>query len=430
MIRGAIGNLDVAQIVLYAFFVFFSGLIFYLRREDRREGYPLEDEAAGRLKVPGFLLIPPPKTFRRSDGRLVSAPNFRADTRSINATKTEPWPGAPLEPNGDPMLAGVGPGAYAERADETAKTHDGHDLIVPLRVATNFAVAAERGNPIGFSVVGTDRERGGVVKDLWVDRGEFILRYYEVDTGKRRQNGPPPGDLQRRRLRAPPSDRFGVERLPVLWGSNDAGSRQGDPARRGQDRRLLRRRHTLRHAAARGAPAMKAVNLEKLLPGDIPQGEKILWHGRPSWVSFARRAYRADFVAAYFVALTVWNCSSVGGESGWVAAGVAGAKTLGIGAAALTLARFARLRLRTNDALCCDHPPPGPKSRRCAADLHQPAVHTDRLRVGAGLRRRDRRHSRCARAEPARRLFCAVAARSPVPFPPSGTRAAVRRQRC
>ena len=123
MIRGAIGNLDVAQIVLYAFFVFFAGLIFYLRREDRREGYPLEDEAAGRLKDPGFLLIPAPKTFRRSDGRQVSAPNFRADTRSINATKTEPWPGAPLQPNGDPMLAGVGPGSYAERADETGKTH-------------------------------------------------------------------------------------------------------------------------------------------------------------------------------------------------------------------------------------------------------------------------------------------------------------------
>jgi photosynthetic reaction center H subunit len=183
MIRGAIGNMDVAQIVLYAFFVFFAGLIFYLRREDRREGYPLEDEAAGRLKDPGFLLIPAPKTFRRSDGRQVSAPNFRADTRSINATKTEPWPGAPLQPNGDPMLAAVGPGSYAERADETGKTHDGHDLIVPLRVATNFAVAAESGNPIGFTVVGADRAQGGVIKDLWVDRGESIMRYYEVDTG-------------------------------------------------------------------------------------------------------------------------------------------------------------------------------------------------------------------------------------------------------
>jgi Bacterial PH domain len=82
---------------------------------------------------------------------------------------------------------------------------------------------------------------------------------------------------------------------------------------------------------------MKLVNLEKLLPGDIPKGEKILWHGRPDWVSLARRAYRADFVAAYFVALTVWNCFSVGQDSGWIAAGVVGAKTLGIAAAALAL---------------------------------------------------------------------------------------------
>ena len=43
--RGAIGNLDVAQIVLYAFWLFFFGLLFYLRREDRREGYPLESES-------------------------------------------------------------------------------------------------------------------------------------------------------------------------------------------------------------------------------------------------------------------------------------------------------------------------------------------------------------------------------------------------
>jgi len=82
---------------------------------------------------------------------------------------------------------------------------------------------------------------------------------------------------------------------------------------------------------------MKAVNLERLLPGDVPQGEKILWHGRPSWVNLARRAYRADFVAAYFVALTVWNCFSVGWDSGWVAAGVVGAKTFGIASAALLL---------------------------------------------------------------------------------------------
>ena len=172
--RGAINNLDVAQIVLYAFWLFFAGLLFYLRREDRREGYPLESEAIGGFRSRDFLWIPPPKTFRRSDGRGVSVPNLRPDLRPINATKTEPWPGAALAPNGDPMMAQVGPGSYAERADEPAKTFDGHDLIVPLRVATNFTVPAECANPIGFAVIGVNRTQAGVVRDLWVDRAEFF----------------------------------------------------------------------------------------------------------------------------------------------------------------------------------------------------------------------------------------------------------------
>ena len=59
---------------------------------------------------------------------------------------------------------------------------------------------------------------------------------------------------------------------------------------------------------------MKAVSLEKLLPADIPAGEQILWHGRPGWLSLARRAYRGDFVTAYFVALGIWNVASAAGS--------------------------------------------------------------------------------------------------------------------
>ena len=81
---------------------------------------------------------------------------------------------------------------------------------------------------------------------------------------------------------------------------------------------------------------MKAVSLEKLLPADVPEGEKILWHGRPEWVSLARRAYRADFVAAYFVVLTVWSVWSEARLGGGAAA-VAGLRMLGIGAAALAI---------------------------------------------------------------------------------------------
>jgi photosynthetic reaction center H subunit len=183
MIRGAVTTyIDVAQIVLYAFFAFFAGLIFYLRREDRREGYPFESEAAGRQKERGFLLIPTAKSFQLTHGSPVSAPRFDVDPRALRAAKIAPWPGAPFEPTGDPMTAEVGPGAYALRADVAEQTYDGRDLIVPIRVASNYAVASENGDPVGASVIGADGRPGGVVKDLWVDRGEGVLRYYEVET--------------------------------------------------------------------------------------------------------------------------------------------------------------------------------------------------------------------------------------------------------
>lgn len=190
MFRGAItSHIDVAQVTLYAFWIFFSGLIFYLRREDRREGYPLESEDLG-VGDRGFLLIPEPKTFLRADGSVVLAPNFDArDGHVPNAVKVAPWPGAPLTPEGDPMRAEVGPGAYAMRADVTEKTFHGEDLIAPLRIATNFAVASEGPDPIGMDVVAADRDTVGVVKDVWVDRSECMLRYYEVALGGNESEG-------------------------------------------------------------------------------------------------------------------------------------------------------------------------------------------------------------------------------------------------
>ncbi len=176
------GHLDVAQIVLYAFWIFFACLIFYLRREDRREGYPLESEAAGRQKDRGFLLIPSPKAFQLHGGKKVQAPRFDVDARALKGEKIAPWPGAPIEPTGDPMQAEIGPGAYALRADVTDKTHDGRDLIVPLRVAANFSVASDDEDPRGLPVIGADSDTAGVIVDVWVDRGEAMARYYEVET--------------------------------------------------------------------------------------------------------------------------------------------------------------------------------------------------------------------------------------------------------
>ena len=48
-----VGTIDAAQLALIAFVLFFICLIFWLRREDRREGYPLEDALTGRVDSDG-----------------------------------------------------------------------------------------------------------------------------------------------------------------------------------------------------------------------------------------------------------------------------------------------------------------------------------------------------------------------------------------
>ena len=66
-----------------------------------------------------------------------------------------------------------------------------------------MAFAAEGVNPIGFAVIGADRAQAGIVRDLWVDRAECMLRYYEVETGGR-QTRAPAGELRERRREASP----------------------------------------------------------------------------------------------------------------------------------------------------------------------------------------------------------------------------------
>ena len=90
--RGAITNyIDVAQLMLYAFWLFFAGLIIYLRREDKREGYPLDSDrtsSTDRVSVQGFPLVPKPKTYLLADGSTVSVPRNAPDRRPVAALPT------------------------------------------------------------------------------------------------------------------------------------------------------------------------------------------------------------------------------------------------------------------------------------------------------------------------------------------------------
>ena len=176
---------DVAELVLYAFFLFFAGLIYYLRREDKREGYPLVSERsdrAGRVTVRGFPNPPPPKVFIKHHHEDEGIPPRRERDLTGIVAPAENWPGAPFVPLGDPMQDGVGSASYAQRADVPDLTFDDQlPKIVPLRVANGYYLAPEDPDPRGMEVVGADGIVAGTVHEVWVDRSETFIRLLEVD---------------------------------------------------------------------------------------------------------------------------------------------------------------------------------------------------------------------------------------------------------
>ena len=184
MQTGAITEyIDVAQLVLYAFWIFFAGLIYYLHRENKREGYPLESNVGSGKTIQGFPAVPEPKTYLLQHGGSITVPRPGEVGMPPNAAPTGPFPGAPLEPIDPSLKIGVGPGAYAQRRDIADLTYDGQPRIVPLRVAPDFAVWKKDVDPRGLPVVGSDGVVGGVVREVWVDRSEVVFRYLEIEAG-------------------------------------------------------------------------------------------------------------------------------------------------------------------------------------------------------------------------------------------------------
>jgi photosynthetic reaction center H subunit len=169
---------DVAQLVLYLFWIFFFGLIYYLVRENHREGYPMETDS-GRGTITGWP-VPQPKTYTLSSGAQFSAPRPSAPEQVL-AEPSHGWIGAPLDPiNANPMLDCVGPGSYAQRADVPDVNAEGHPRLQPLRLASAYGVSLKNADPRGLPVLGADGVAGGTVADLWIDHSEHLFRYIEV----------------------------------------------------------------------------------------------------------------------------------------------------------------------------------------------------------------------------------------------------------
>ena len=249
---GAItGYIDVAQIVLYAFWLFFVGLIFYLRREDKREGYPLEADRAGRVRRRrAFRHFPGP---RRSCTLHGTASPYRAVATTAPNHRCAPVGGVARRA----APADRQPDARRRRARQpmpiatTSGTQPIEGMrIVPLRVAPSVHRRARIPTRAGCRSSRADREVAGTVRDVWVDRAESDPLSRGRDDGvagaraaaddhgatSNATRGAGDGAIDLRARSSPTCRR--------------SKPRPGHHARGGQDRSLLRRRHTLRHAGA------------------------------------------------------------------------------------------------------------------------------------------------------------------------------------
>jgi len=176
------GNFDLASVSIWLFWIFFALLIYYIQRENMREGYPLEDDDGREAANQGLFPVPDDKTFRLPHGRgEVTVPSGQnPDRTDLALAKTAAGNGFPFVPTGDPMADGVGPASWAPRRDLPELDGAGHPKIVPMSATDHYHVAAGR-DPRGLPVVGGDGGIAGHITDMWIDEPEQLVRYLEME---------------------------------------------------------------------------------------------------------------------------------------------------------------------------------------------------------------------------------------------------------
>jgi photosynthetic reaction center H subunit len=185
---------DLAVASLYAFYAFFIGLVLYINRESKREGYPLviPGVSGSKGRPEGFPPMPPPKVYKLIHGGTAIAPRPEDPQPPLAAIPSDRYAGSPLIPTGDPMVDQVGPASYALRRDEPDLTFDDSTpKIRPLRTMNDVIVDPADPDPRGMPVLDADGIVAGTCTDLWIDRSEAMFRYLEVqvplDDGSTRQ---------------------------------------------------------------------------------------------------------------------------------------------------------------------------------------------------------------------------------------------------
>jgi photosynthetic reaction center H subunit len=178
-----VGTFDAAELAFLLFFGFFIALVFYLNKESRREGYPLEDEVTGAVEPDTRLFDGAKKSFPLPHGRGTYVPEDVArDDVNVAGVQAFRSHGAPWVPTGDAMADGMGPAAWANRAKYPDLTWDGRPRIVPIAQSHELIVSPNDPQLVGWDVVAADGKVAGKVSDIWVDQAEHIIRYLEVET--------------------------------------------------------------------------------------------------------------------------------------------------------------------------------------------------------------------------------------------------------
>ncbi len=173
--------IDLPQVAFWVFFGFFLLLVYYNRLWDKREGYPMKASPYNSEALLGFPL-PPAKdeVYILNEGGTTTAPHFY-EPGDMSAKPLYRFDGTPLTPIGNPLLAGIGPGAWVKRKDEPALTEHGDLLLRPARLLPEWSVGKGDADPRGMTVFDRRWNKVGVVHDFWIDRGIKIVRILEID---------------------------------------------------------------------------------------------------------------------------------------------------------------------------------------------------------------------------------------------------------
>lgn len=184
------GSIDWASVAIWSFWLFFAGLVFYIQRENMREGYPLEKDDGSESPNQGPYPVPADKTFilRDGHGEYTCPSGQKAERADIALERTGAGEGMPFEPTGNPLVDGVGPASWQIRRDEPEMDAHGHAKIVPMSSRDDHTLTAGI-DPRGMPVISADKYNMGTVTDLWVDVPEAMIRYVEYEmadgSGKR-----------------------------------------------------------------------------------------------------------------------------------------------------------------------------------------------------------------------------------------------------